>query len=291
MKSFYSILKYVNNSFSNESIALGLLAVNNGEIHFQVSKQKTGLVKKLNSKNYKLLEFSLKQFTDFIEREISNEPEFLIKSEKKINLNFINKLSKYNNGILQFSKPETINSEISADTFLEYYHSIIGEELRLIEKNPKSSFKYLIEDKLYKPLENKIDVDFTLKMKQLDSLFFDFHFDGIGVNGKVYGAKALDLNANRRISSIKNEISNFESVIKRLNEFAFLKGLSQDNCYFLIVDPYQGNDLSYNDLYSLLQKTTMPFFEILSLAEAHKFVNLVLDNKARKFSEELSLPN
>ena len=287
MESYYSILKYVNNPLSNEAIALGLLAVSNGEVYFQLSDQKLELAKKLNNKNYKLLDFSLKQFQEFLEADSQDESHFLIASKKQINKGFINKLSNYNNGILQFSKPEAINSEISTSVFINYFNRFIGEEPAQEIVLPKSRFKNTIEKKLYEPLKNKIDVAFILKKKQLDTLFFDFHFDGIGVNGKIYAAKAIDFNSNRQLGQIRNDISDFESVIERLNRFADVKGLSSDHKYSLIVDPYLGYSVSYNDLYSLLKKNTMPFFEIISTKETQKFVDQVIKNKAHKFSEQL----
>ncbi|PTS91320.1 hypothetical protein DBR11_29295 [Pedobacter sp. HMWF019] len=245
------------------------------------------LARKLNSKNYPLLEFSLKQFKNFVQKDTINESSLLIKSEKQINQELLFRLSNYNNGILQFSKPESINSTINSATFKEYFAKFIGEELMPEPKPDKSPFKNIIKKKLYDPLKDKIDVDFTLEKKQLETLFFDFHLDGIGVNGSIYAAKAIDFNSKRQLGQIRNDISDFESVIERLNIFAKSKGLSNHHQYCLIIDSYQGNSPSYLDLYSLLKEDNMPLFKILSSNEMNRFVSQVIDNKARKFSEEL----
>lgn len=287
MGSYYSILKYVNNPLSNETIALGLLVVSNGEVHFQISDQKLDLAKKLNSRNYNLLDFTLKQFKDFVDRDSADESSFLIKSRKQINPEFIHRLSTYNNGILQFSKPELLHIVISPSLFKEYFSRFIGEELKTVHRPGNTRFKNIITKKLYDPLKDKIDVDFTLKKNKLDTLFFDFHLDGIGVNGALYAAKAIDFNSNRQLAQIRNDISDFESVIERLNRFAHSRGLSNNHQYCLIIDPYKGNAPSYNDLYSLLRKDNMPLFKILSSTEMDVFVDSVVTNKARKFSEEL----
>ncbi len=289
MKSAYSILKYVNNPLSNEAIALGLIVIADKQVYFHLSNQKLELAKKLNSKNYKLLEFSLNQFKSFVKREAVDESIFLFKSEKQLNNEYLNRLSNYNNGILQFSKPEIIHSNVSPTTFQDYFKKFIGEEIHFEGKQKESDFKKVIEEKLYNPLRDKIDIDYILRKKQIDTLFFDFHFDGIGVNGSLYAAKAIDFNSNRQLGQIRNDISDFESVIERLKRLADSKGLSSDHKFCLIVDQYKGNAPSYNDLYSILKKDNMPLFDIISSKEMDTFVDLVIKNKARKFSEELDL--
>lgn len=289
MKSFYSILKYVNNPLSNEVIALGLVAINDDKIYFHLSPQKLELAKKLNPLNYKLLDFSLNQFKHFVKKEVLDQSTFLFKSDKYLNKNFLNRLYDYNNGILQFSKPEGLNSDISAEVFNDYFKKFIGVEPPSQEKQTKSKFRKEIEAKLYGPLKDRIDVDYTLKKKQLDTLFFDFHLDGIGINGSLYAAKAIDFNSNRQLAQIRNDISDFESVIERLKLLAQSRGLSDEHRFCLIVDPYNGNSPSYNDLYSLLKQNNMPLFEIMSSGEMNKFVDVVIMRNARKFSEELGL--
>jgi len=287
MKSYYSIIKYVNNSLTNETISLGLIIVSNNEVFFHISPNKIELAKRLSSKNYKLLDFSLKQFKRFADKELTIDNSVLFEKDKIIDYDYLSRLSNYNNGILQFSKPEIIDAIISYSDFLAYVKRFIGEDLPLAAKILESPFKSLIKRKLYNPLESRIDVDFTLKKNQLESLFFDFHLDGIGVNGALYAAKAIDFNSNRQLNQIRTDISEFESVIERLNRLAVKKGLSSDNNYCLIIDSYNGNLPSYNDLYSLLKKDNMPLFKILQSNEVDKFTDQVIANNARKFSEEI----
>lgn len=141
-------------------------------------------------------------------------------------------VTDYNNGILQFSKPYFIKSDFSNQIFNDYFEEIIGEgiEIKRIEK-PISQLKLSIEAKIYKPLENKIDVDYTLKKKVLLTIFFDFHFDGLGVNGAMHAAKSVDFNVDKSISDIRAEISEYESVIERLNIFAKSKNINVQPIY------------------------------------------------------------
>lgn len=286
MESHISILRFVSNPLSEESIALGLIVVAKNDVFFKLSTKKVDFAKKLNPSSAKLLDFSLKQLRNFIAHDLADQSDKLIQFSKSLDSQFLNRLTNYNNGILQFSKPSFIKSDFNSQIFAEYFTKIIGEELAIKEvEKPISQLKINIEANLYQPLKNQIDVDYTLKKASLPSLFFDFHFDGLGVNGAMYAAKSVDFNADKPIANIRAEISEYESVIERLNIFAKSKGINGTPYYYLVTDPYNGKTLSYLDLYSMLKNETMPFFKLISSNELDKFVKKILQNKVSKFSE------
>lgn len=295
MESHYSILKFVNNPLSGENISLGLIVISDQDVYFRLSTQKLSIAKKLNPHSISLLEYSLEQLRNFLAYDLADQSYKLIQFKKTLDTSFLNRLSNYNNGILQFSKPSFIKATIDGSVFDSYFKKFIDDNIvdeKLGEVEPQkniSQLKYNIEQNLYIPLKDKIDVNYTLNKKVLPSLFFDFHLDGIGVNGAMYAAKSVDLNSNRQIGQIVKEISEYESVIDRLNKFAELKQITGDHQYFLIADQYNGKSLSYMDLYSLLKESNMPFFKLISSNEIDIIVNLVNKNKARKFSEELEV--
>lgn len=195
MKSFYSIIRYASNQWSNENITVGLLAVSEKDIFFETSDHKIRLAKNLNPQANKLLEFSIDQFSSFIEveqRKFQNnfradewQPALLLEKPVLIHT-LINKLYRYNSGILQFSALEFINKEFNQEVFEQYFNKIIGvPDSSSEEEKVPSEFFRSIEKKLYEPLKDKIDVDYQLKKKSLPALYFDYHLDSIGVNGKV----------------------------------------------------------------------------------------------------------
>ena len=292
MKSCYSVLNFVNNPLSNESIALGIVVVTEQDVYFRVSEAKVDFAKKLNPKCAKLLDFSLRQFRDFVFVDSCDHSDKIIRFEKKVKYDLLQRLSNYNNGILQFSKPLSVNKEsFGYEAFDTYFKKFIYEEIESVEI-PKSHYisqqKQNVKERLYAPLKDKIDVDFTLKKDKLPTLYFDFHFDSIGVNGAMYAAKSVDLNASKKIADIKSVISEYESVIERLNKFAKRKDINGNHEYYLITDPYVGTSLSYHDLYSLLKTENMPYFKLISSNELDVLVDKVLANNAHKFSDELA---
>lgn len=285
MESHISIIRFVNNPLSEESIALGLVVVSNNEVYFKLSEKKIKFAQKLNPSSAKLLSFSLMQLQRFISNDLADQSNNLIKFDKVIDSQYLNRLATYSNGIIQFSKPSFLRASINATVFEDYFQKIIGDDG--IEKEvikPITQLKNTIQSKIYKPLETQIDVDYTLKKGVLPTLFFDFHIDGLGVNGAMYAAKSVDFNTNKPIADIRAEISEYESVIERLNTFAKSKEINGTPNYYLVADQYEGKTPSYLDLYSLLKTHNMPYFTFISSKDLDEFVNKIKRNNVRKFS-------
>lgn len=71
----------------------------------------------------------------------------------------------------------------------------------------------------------------------------------------MYAVKAIDLNANHHLDTIQRELSEFESVIDRLNRFAKERKIVGQPLYYLVVDPYEGDNKDRKELYDILQST------------------------------------
>jgi effector-binding domain-containing protein len=288
MSSYYSILKFVNNSLSGEYISIGLVAISNNEVYFKISNNKVLIAHKLNPVAKHLLNFSLDKICDFVSKDNKDLNSQNINVEKTITVDFLNRLSIYNNGIIQFSKPAMLNMELNQNLFDDFFSDFIDNFDSVKEKKEVlSSFKQTLSKKLYAPLKDKVDVDYKLKKRSLPSLFFDFHFDSIGVNGAIYASKAIDFN-HQQLSSIRTELAEYESLISRLKDFASSKGINGDHQYFIISDPYKGKSVSYIDIYSLLEnKKIMPYFKLINSNQIDEIISIVNKKKAAKFSELL----
>lgn len=288
MGSYYSILKFVNNSLSGENISVGLIAVSGNKVFFRSSNSKLSFAKKLNPKSKSLVEFSISKIEDYVNHDLSDQSGKLIQFDKSLDLELLNRLSIYNNGVIQFSKPSFINLKLDDVSFSKFFEDLVDGFDEPKEKGNKLSvFKVKLSHNLYEPLKEKINVDYKLKKKSLPSLFFDFHFDSIGANGAIYASKGLDFN-NQQLDSIRKELAEYESVISRLREFGASKGINGDHKFYVISDPYVGKSPSYLDIYSMLvDKQIMPYFELLGSNEVDKIIKIVNDKKASKFSDLL----
>lgn len=249
MKSFYSIIRYESNQWSNENIAVGLLAVSEKDIFFEASDHKIRLAKNLNPQANKLLEFSIDQFSSFIEIEQRKfqdnfradewQPALLLEKPVLIHT-LMNKLYRCNSGILQFSALKFINKEFNQEVFKQYFNKIIGvSDSSSEEEKVPSEFFRSIEKKLHEPLRNKIDVDYQLKKKSLPALYFDYHLDSIGVNDTIIASSSIDLNSERT-DILEKKLAAYEVVIDRLKKLADAKGIGSDHNFYLIADSYKG---------------------------------------------------
>ena len=291
MKSFYNIIRYVSNQWSNESIAVGLLVVSGQNVFYQVSDRKIRLANKLNPQGKKLFNFSVEQLNSFVAGE---KEKFEMKAQAslgleqpKLNLAFAEKLHQYNSGILQFSAPELINKEFDQAAFLKYFQKIVdAQEGQPKPAEPKSEFLYRIESKLYEPLKGKVDVNYELKKQSLPSLYFDYHLDNIGVNGAIIASSSIDLN-HERIDALEKKLAEYEGVVDRLKKFATDRGIGSDHSFYLIADPYQGKHASNMELDGMLQGSVNDKFKRITTAELDMVVRQVEEKKATKFSEIL----
>jgi len=290
MKSYYSILKFVNNSLSGEYIAIGLIVVSNNNVYYRLSNKKVLISNKLNPDSKKLLEFSIDNLHSYIKNDIEDHSQNSFKFEKNISVDFLNRLSVYNSGILQFSKPSMLKMKINKVSFESLFKDFIDEDDIVRQKEGKvSKFKEKISKDLYLPLQDIIDVDYKLKKKSLPSLYFDFHFDSIGYNGALYASKAIDFN-NQQVGAIRNDLSNYESLIQRLKPFVESKGINGEHRFYIISDPYEGDTPSYMEIYDMLNdKDNMPYFKLVNTNNVSEIVNIINERKASKFSELLEV--
>lgn len=283
-----SILKFVNNPISEENIALGLVVISNEKVFFKLSGQKIDLIKKLNSNSAKLLDFSLNQLRNYLAHDLEDKSMDLIEFKSKVTKKFLDRLSKYNNGILQFSPPSYIKSEVNKELFNDYFLKFIGEDTaeksRIIREPSKLYIN--VQEKFNAPLKDRIDLNYTIKRKQLPSLFFDFDFDGIGINGALYVVKSVDLDTVK-ISNAYSTISEYESVLERLNVFAQNNGIEGEARCYLVMDAPKTKTPSLIDLYSQLKKEEMPFFKLIDSDQLESVSNLIIEKQAHKISDVL----
>lgn len=287
--TYLSVLKYVSNNLSGENIAIGLLAVSEDQAFFEISKRKLDLVKRLNSNAGKLIDFSVAQLNKLFKEDIKKSGQHKLLQNKILSIDYLNRLSLYNNGVLQFSNPQSFNLVFEESDFNEFFKKFISDETdKPLHKDMSVSLvKKMLQQDFYTPLRNQIDVDFTLKKQQLPSLFFDFHLDGIGVNGAMYAVKSIDVNSQKNASHLKIEISEYESVLERLTRFGESKGLSGEPQYHLVFEEYNGNIPSLMELSSILKQNNMPLFNVSSTKDIKGIADSIIKNKAKKFSEVL----
>lgn len=255
MKSYYSIIRFVNNPLSKENLAIGMILISGGKVFYKFSKEKINITHKINSNNSNLLEYTIDKISNFIDLQLKEEVS-LFSREVNVNLEYLNRLSIYNNGFLQFDKPSVISLEFDNNKFNNFFQKYIELNLKETKKAIiDRSFKTTIKNVFHKPLIDVIDLDYKVKKEQIPNLFFDYTLDGIGVNGSVYSLKSIDLNSEKPLDSFRRDISDLESLNYRIDLFSKENDLdSENNQHYLVIDPYRGKKSSYHKLYDILME-------------------------------------
>ncbi|WP_324719900.1 hypothetical protein [Salinimicrobium sp. HB62] len=255
MKSYYSIIRYVNNPLSKENLAIGMILISGKSIFYRFSNNKIKLAHKINHQNGDLLDYTVEKILAFIKNDLKNEID-LFPGENAVNVEYLNRLSIYNNGFLQFDKPSALNMGFDKsgfeDFFKKYVEVIIPvQKKKIIDR----SFNRTIKQVFKEPLKDKINLDYRIKKESVPNLFFDYTVDGIGVNGSIYTLKSIDLNSEKPIDNYRRDISELESLNYRLDLFGEKNGLkANENKHFLLINPYKGSKGSYHDLYEVLKE-------------------------------------
>jgi hypothetical protein len=255
MKSYYSIIRFVNNPLSKENLAIGMILISGNNVYYKFSKDKIALSRKINNSSSNLLDYTIKKISDFIDFQLKEEVS-LFSKEVSVNLEYLKRLSIYNNGFIQFDSPSILHASFSSSNFNDFFQRYI--ELNLKPQRKKiidRTFNRTIKKVFFEPLRDVIDLNYKVKKDQLPNLFFDYTLDGIGVNGSVYSVKSIDLNSEKPIDTIRRDISELESLNYRLNLFSKEYSLDCDKSnHYLVIDPYKGSKSSYHTLYEIMME-------------------------------------
>lgn len=292
MKSFYSIIRFVNNPLSKENLAIGLIMISGNKIHYKFSNEKIQLVNKLNPVNFKLLEYTIEKINNFIQNELKSDVS-LFSDDNKINFEYLKRLSVYNNGFLQFDNPSIINIDFDDVKFNDFFNKYIQLSYKPVKKKEVDyTFSKIIKEVFQEPLSGLIDIDYKIEKEKIPGLFFDYKLDGIGINGVIYSVKSIDLNSDKTIDQIRKDVSELESLNYRIDLLGkSIKGIDPNlNRHFLVVDEYKGQKKSYKQLFNILseQKNIEYPYAVVNSGNLDEVTKEIQKSKASKFSEILN---
>jgi hypothetical protein len=126
MKTFYSILSVIINSVSGEKISIGLLLSDGNRSLFDFSENRLSLLNSLVDKETKkFVKQYLKSIESIIKKIDVNQDQLTIHEETGKNLiinePYISYLSVYNQNVISFSKPVSIDVRIEEKIFSKLF--------------------------------------------------------------------------------------------------------------------------------------------------------------------------
>lgn len=222
MKNFISIIYVQTNSISNEKIGVGLLAISNDEVFFEINTYKLKIAGKLSSLEVqKQVEFSFDLIKNKIDESKYKDLGLLgFKDAPVFTKNYITYLNKYSDGILQFDLPKEYSEEINQYSFKKIFEQFIGnwEDAKYSEKQKHHTyFSTEIKTLLKKPVfEEKADIDFKLEPQIIHGLLAPKDISLITKNGNILAAQAIDFSLG--IETVIKNVYEYEIVINSLQK-------------------------------------------------------------------------
>lgn len=286
MKTFLSTLSIKTNSFSDESIVIGLIAVTASKVYFEYSKSKIKLLDNIDKS--KQLKSFVSSLLFQINITVKNKNKDLSDAQQSLGINVVNfssdyfsYLSKYNNGMLSFSKPKAISYNFSQKDFIKYFENFVGTTF----DDKKDSSKNTLHKKL-KPffnksgLSEKADLSYTFDHKVFKKVVKDCTIPLITKNGKITALQEIDF--NNKTASITNNLYETKILFESLIDFS--KKIKVDLSKFKVAFIEPALETEQHELLDLVIKEYSEEFEFVTPDKVDSFTDEIIDSDYSKFS-------
>lgn len=283
METYYSIVKIAPNPSAGDSLSVGLILRNRSGFRFHFSDRKTKAAKQLLYENGEAVDFIVKQIAQTI-KEINKElPKHseLFSAPSLITSDYFSYLNNYCNGILQFGKPAMLlDDEVSQEKFMKLFEVLVDkepiEESRSIEAKEKK-FIRTIERKLINRVKDKVHTHIKIDNKTIESMYYQFEIDCIGINVAFVGAKSLPFTKSPQ--TLDMQISHYTNLItflsvSRKKEFA-------ENHFYLIADEPATVGSPEHKIWDSIQKQSL--FKVINSEQSDVVAQVIEETQAKKF--------
>lgn len=286
MKTFLSTISIKTNSFSDESIVIGLIAITTTKVYFEYSKSKITLLDNIDKS---------KQIKDFVSSLLSqinitvkNKNKELSNVQQSLDINVVNfssdyfsYLSKYNNGMLNFSKPKSIPYTFSQKDFIKYFENFVGTTFDDKKNNIKNTLHKKLKPFFNKSgLSEKADLGYTFDHNIFKKVVKDCTIPLITKNGKITALQEIDF--NNKTVSITNNLYETKILFESLIDFS--KKIKVDLSKLKIAFDEPALHTEQHDLFDLVLKEYSEEFEFVTPDKVDSFTDEILNSDYSKFS-------
>ncbi len=234
MKTFYSILSINIRPEINERLSVGLIMIFGERVFFRYSSSKLSIIQRLTNKeihkatqNYlKLVEISV-QSNKMI---YSNNDLLGLKVESKYDRLFseqyIEYLSKYNNNLVSFSKPNFVELEVNDRIFDALYNKFVGSFEDEKEQEPVKQIDRF-KRQYYPKVKTYFNIEHEINSNQYSGLITPVKIDLMGKNEIEVFGQSIDF--DKKGYSIEYNIGNLLQIKRALpNAKQFVIGCEPD---------------------------------------------------------------
>ncbi|MDA3854599.1 MAG: hypothetical protein PF444_10235, partial [Bacteroidales bacterium] len=245
MKTFYSLIKISPNEVSGDNLTIGIVVSCSNVLRVAFSKSRKQIATSISGVNSSLINYVEREITNTVNKNnerLETEKGDLLNFPALLESEYFDYLSNYSNGLLKFSSPKMIATEINDSSFAKLFellvdNSLVVDNLKIIEKDRDLRFYNMIEKKLISRVKSKVHTNIEINKSIVPTLFSPYTVDCIGMNGVLVGAKALPFSVTQ--DTILKSVNNYISIIAHLSS-AKMKRLN-DNKMFLIADEPKKN--------------------------------------------------
>ncbi|WP_445722280.1 hypothetical protein [Flavobacterium sp.] len=286
MKKFYTIIQLAPNKAAGDTVAIGMLLFDGSKLkHYISDKKKNIALKLINDKNVDI-DFFIKQITnkcDIINSDI-DERNLFNKYDKISDVSYINYLSNYSNGLLQFSKPTVFFDEVDDFKFNNLINLFFNETIfkNEIVIHNEINIEAIVQNELIKKVTNKIHTNYKFSPNNLNSIYFPFEMDCIGLNGSLIGAKSMSFEKSK--TTLDKNLSHYFTLISMLSS-KYNKSLKDNKFYLITEEPSEINSEEHSVWESIIKNELVT---LIHPEQSNIVADLVFEKNASKFLEEVS---
>lgn len=285
MKPFFSIISIQTNSYSNETLAVGLIIVADKK-YFSYSSAKLQWLKKLTIGNdlFFLAETALKKIENLVKTE-NNTIQYKTMNQL-FSLDYFTYLNQYSAGAITFSEPVLLDIKMNDTVFANYYEKIVGEPLISEKKVIKSTFNKKINQLFNsKEVEPFADINFQLDSNKFEGVLKDTKISLITKNGSISAIQTIDFSLT--INSIVSHLYEAQIICGSLKKFGEINSKQVDKIKLAIEVP--NDNTEQKELFDKVYTEKNNIFEFCEYNNVESFVEKVASSKKySKFSELLN---
>ena len=286
MKSLISIIHLQTNAASLEKIAVGLIAVSDNEVFFQVAENKIKIAAKICGPDIlKHAEISFALISNKVaETNKENKSQSLIQNVSIFTKEYIIYLNKYSKGLMQFDEPKAYAGIIDKKVFKILFEQFIGTwEQKKPDEKKIIHFHTTIKKQLNKAIfKQKVDVDYTLNPTKIEGLLKPQDITLISKNGNILAAQAIDFNNSEEV--ITKHAYELEVIINCLEKLG-KQNISQKHhgkYYMLFNKPAKNSP--QEKLLNNIKKTKAGIMHIEEAGYLNELENKLEKDNYKKFS-------
>ena len=286
MKKFYTIIQLAPNKAAGDTVAIGMLLFDGSKLKYYISDKKKNIaLKLLNDKNVDI-DFFIKQITnkcDIINNDI-DERNLFNKYDKISDVSYINYLSNYSNGLLQFSKPTVFFDEVDDFKFNNLINLFFNETVfkNEIVVHNEINIEAIVQNELIEKVNNKIHTNYKFTPNNLNSIYFPFEMDCIGLNGSLIGAKSMSFEKSK--TTLDKNLSHYFTLISMLSS-KYNKSLKDNKFYLITEEPSEIGSEEHIVWESIIKNELVT---LIHPEQSNIVADLVFEKNAGKFLEEVS---